>query len=558
MTFGAMAQNFTFNKGEKTFEQKAIEYAKKNNKGVHQQTPKTNPNVAITVNDIQALSVNATFTPTADVVKYYFVGTETGMIEELVEFYAAFGLEMTVAEYITYTAQDSATAELTTDVINLIPNTASSIYVAALLTDGTYEVVTSDFTTGMLGGPGAAALTITVDSIEQLSAFVEIVPNDQVSHYGLVLTTQSELDDLGFTDDSLVAYFNGDQYQYYYETLEQSIPQLEPSTEYLICAMAFNINGEASELYKVPFTTTSFGGEGVAEVTMTTSNPTATSFDISFVPNDQTNYYYYVIADQDFYTSEGLSTTEDVVEWASTQQKNYGELAGTVSDLLMGTEYICYVIPYNANNELGTVAQTTISTLTLGGTGVAEVEIAVENVTATAFDVQFTMNEETAYYYYLIAENGILEEYGLTSQDAILDYFAQYGEAVYENIGGTISDCVAGDLMKVYTFAYNGNNELGTVNLVEVVMGEGVVGLDDVMTNQNFDIYPNPANNFINVSSLSIIDRVQITNVLGQVVMTKEIGANGANINIEQLEAGNYFVTIYTNNQVVTKKLLVK
>jgi hypothetical protein len=224
----------------------------------------------------------------------------------------------------------------------------------------------------------------------------------------------------------------------------------------------------------------------------------------------------------------------------------------------MGTEYICYAIPYNANNELGTVSTTTISTLTLGGTGVAEVAIEVENVEATTFDVSFTMNEETAYYYYLIAEETILEEYGLTTQEAILDYFAQNGQASYENLGGTISDCVAGDLMKVYTFAYNGNNELGTVNLVELIMGEGVVGLNDVMTNVDVNIYPNPANKFINVSSLSIIDRVQITNVLGQVVMTKEVGANGANINIENLKSGNYFVTIYSNEGVATKKLLVK
>ena len=168
------------------------------------------------------------------------------------------------------------------------------------------------------------------------------------------------------------------------------------------------------------------------------------------------------------------------------------------------------------------------------------------------------MNEETAYYYYLIAEESILEQYGLTTQEAILEYFAQNGEKSYENLGGTISDCANGSLMKVYTFAYNGNNELGTVNLVELVMGEGVVGLNDVMTNVDVNIYPNPANNFINVSSLSIIDRVQITNVLGQVVMVKEIGANGANINIENLESGNYFVTIYSNDAVATKKLLVK
>ena len=559
MTFGAMAQNFSLSKTEKTFEQKAIEYAQKTKSGVHNHTPKTNPAVAITLNDIQAATVNATFTPSENVVKYYFCGTETGMIEDLVAFYEMFGMSMTVAEYVTYVAQDSSSVEMTVDVEGFTPNTASSIYVAALLNDGTYEVVTSDFTTASIGGSGDAALTINVYDIAETSAFISITPNDQVGHYGLVLTTQAELDGLGFNDDSLIAYFNGNEYQKYYFALDEEMPGLDPSTTYLVFAMAFNADGVASELYEIPFTTLSYGGEGVAEVAMSATNPTGSSFDISFVPNDQTNYYYYIIADQSFYDDLSLTTEADIVAWAEANQtKNFGELSGTVSDLMMGTEYICYAIPYNANNELGTVSTTTISTLTLGGTGVAEVAIEVENVEATTFDVSFTMNEETAYYYYLIAEETILEEYGLTTQEAILDYFAQNGQASYENLGGTISDCVAGDLMKVYTFAYNGNNELGTVNLVELIMGEGVVGLNDVMTNVDVNIYPNPANKFINVSSLSIIDRVQITNVLGQVVMTKEVGANGANINIENLKSGNYFVTIYSNEGVATKKLLVK
>lgn len=559
MTFGAMAQNFTFQKGEKTFEQKAIEYAKQKRSGVHTQTPKTNPAVAITINDIQAGTVNATFTPAENVVKYYFLGTETGMIEDLVEFYEMFGLSMTVAEYITYTAQDSSNVEMTVDVEGFTPNTASSIYVAALLNDGTYEVITSDFTTLSLGGSGDATLTINVYDVAQTSAFISITPNDQSAHYGLVLTTQEELDEIGFTTDSLIAYFNGTEYQKYYYELDEEMPGLDPSTEYLVYAMAFNADGVASELYEVSFTTTYYGGFGLAEIAMTATNPTANSFDISFVPNDQTNYYYYLIADQSFYTDLGLETTADIAAWAqANQQKNYGELEGTVGDLVMGTEYICYAIPFNANNELGTVAQTTITTLTLGGTGVAEVEIIVGEVAETSFEVAFEMNEETAYYYYLIAEETILEQYGLTTQDAILDYFAQNGEASYEDLGGTIADCVEGTIMKVFTFPYNANNTLGTVNTVDILMGEGVVGLNDVMTSVEANLYPNPANSHINVSSLSIIDRVQITNVLGQVVMTKEIGANGANINIESLEAGNYFVTIYTNQGVATKKLLVK
>ena len=334
LTFGAMAQNFSLVKGEKTFEQKAIEYAKQKKSGVHHQAPKTNPSVAITVNDIQAATVNATFTPSENVVKYYFCGTETGMIEDLVEFYAMFGMEMTVAEYVTYVAQDSATAELTVDVEGFTPNTASSIYVSALLNDGTYEVVTADFTTASIGGSGTAALTINVYDIAETSAFISITPNDQSAYYGLVLTTQEELDEIGFNNDSIIAYFNGTEYQKYYFELDEEMPGLDPSTTYLVFAMAFNVDGVASELYQIPFTTLSYGGEGLAEVAMTVSNPTASSFDISFVPNNQTNYYYYIIADQSFYNELNLSSTDDVVAWAqANQEKNFGELEGTVGDL---------------------------------------------------------------------------------------------------------------------------------------------------------------------------------------------------------------------------------
>ena len=62
---------------------------------------------------------------------------------------------------------------------------------------------------------------------------------------------------------------------------------------------------------------------------------------------------------------------------------------------------------------------------------------------------------------------------------------------------------------------------------------------------QTYDISPNPAKSLINISSENYISMVEIYSTTGRLVMQKEINAYQAEINIEGLVSGVYFVRLY-------------
>ncbi|MXN92625.1 T9SS type A sorting domain-containing protein [Flavobacterium sp. Sd200] len=63
---------------------------------------------------------------------------------------------------------------------------------------------------------------------------------------------------------------------------------------------------------------------------------------------------------------------------------------------------------------------------------------------------------------------------------------------------------------------------------------------------RNFKLYPNPANQLINLSNSEAITQVTITNVLGQKVLGKSVNANNAEVNISGLTAGTYILQATT------------
>ena len=79
----------------------------------------------------------------------------------------------------------------------------------------------------------------------------------------------------------------------------------------------------------------------------------------------------------------------------------------------------------------------------------------------------------------------------------------------------------------------------------------------EVVDDASFQLYPNPANTGFFVSSEETIETISIINQVGEVVMQQMINENEAAINCGQLKGGIYFVSIITNNGMITKKLLL-
>lgn len=90
------------------------------------------------------------------------------------------------------------------------------------------------------------------------------------------------------------------------------------------------------------------------------------------------------------------------------------------------------------------------------------------------------------------------------------------------------------------------------IDNLSVTPGVGINEVED-----NISIYPNPANNVLNVNASSNINEVEVFNMLGQKVMTVSVNNTNASINTSDLTAGMYMLKLHTDNGVVNQKFTV-
>ena len=68
-------------------------------------------------------------------------------------------------------------------------------------------------------------------------------------------------------------------------------------------------------------------------------------------------------------------------------------------------------------------------------------------------------------------------------------------------------------------------------------------------------IFPNPSNGKINIQSENTIDEIRIANFLGQIIVQSNPNTKSVSINFNY--SGIYFVTILSENSIVTKQIVV-
>ena len=126
--------------------------------------------------------------------------------------------------------------------------------------------------------------------------------------------------------------------------------------------------------------------------------------------------------------------------------------------------------------------------------------------------------------------------------------------------------------MKSYSFTpaetntyYLGFNALNAINAA----GTHAFFLDNLFVDQvlsvkgvdasNFTVYPNPANNILNVSNKAndLINNIQIKDLTGKTVKESDfIAQSTIQMNIADIAAGVYMMTIKTNQGSITKKIV--
>ena len=75
----------------------------------------------------------------------------------------------------------------------------------------------------------------------------------------------------------------------------------------------------------------------------------------------------------------------------------------------------------------------------------------------------------------------------------------------------------------------------------------------------NFSIYPNPSNGIINVQAAEKINTVNVYNMIGNLVMVRNISNTQTTLDIEKLTNGIYFIELnFDNGSIINSKIIKK
>jgi hypothetical protein len=77
---------------------------------------------------------------------------------------------------------------------------------------------------------------------------------------------------------------------------------------------------------------------------------------------------------------------------------------------------------------------------------------------------------------------------------------------------------------------------------------------DDI---NNVLVYPNPANNVLNITSSEIIDNVEVLDIVGRVIISKTLNSSNYILDVSGLNNNVYFINYSISGVVKTKKVIV-
>ena len=149
-----------------------------------------------------------------------------------------------------------------------------------------------------------------------------------------------------------------------------------------------------------------------------------------------------------------------------------------------------------------------------------------------------TYTESGTYERTFTADNGCdsVVTLHLTINNSVQHSFTETATSPYTWNGTEYTE--TGDYTQTFTAA-NGCDSIVTLHL-NILSGISQNGTAEI------SIYPNPANDILNITSSETISEIEIVNVMGQVVKRIEVNSDNAVCDVEDLKAGVYVVRIYS------------
>ena len=103
------------------------------------------------------------------------------------------------------------------------------------------------------------------------------------------------------------------------------------------------------------------------------------------------------------------------------------------------------------------------------------------------------------------------------------------------------------------------SNAFGSVNtlLKTGYIYVGGVGVDE-LSQGGIKVYPNPVKDVMNVEAGSGMQQIQLYNITGQMVISKQVDSKTVTLNTSSLKAGIYMLKVITENGTIERKVVVQ
>ena len=292
-------------------------------------------------------------------------------------------------------------------------------------------------------------------------------------------------------------------------------------------------------------------------VEITLGEITNTTVEAGFAPNAACASYFILMDEQArmemFSGMFGVPIDTLVHMWGILKTEAYTHLW---IEKFAGTEYTIYVSPVDASGIVFPMQTLVLTTLTGGGSGVAEVDVQVSEITATTARLIATPNEETALFH-----DGLItvDYYNEIGAEAAIEFFKseppyyQTDDYVWPGLNPATA-------YYALAIGQNGEGEWGSATLVEFTTLPLVGILNHDAQPSTISLFPSPGNGTFTFKSMNGDNgKIRIYNINGQMVHEQTVSGSESRINAGGLTNGLYQLVFTSEKsaEIATQKLII-
>ncbi|MBO5958276.1 MAG: T9SS type A sorting domain-containing protein [Bacteroidales bacterium] len=383
---------------------------------------------------------------------------------------------------------------------------------------------------------GPATVEIAVDKLTETSVEVTATPNENAVSYKYIVIEKAEADAME-TDMLMQRLEEANELN----GIDVWTWTVKSNVEYYVIAQAENADGRIGEMTKVEFIVA-----GPAAVAIVVEETSETSVEITTTPNEDAVAYHYIVITK----AEADEMGEEALLEKLNENEDYLE-GVNITEVTIESNVAYYVVAQakNADNKFGAITKVEFIVEVAGP---AKVAIEVNETSKTTVLITATPNENTVAYHYIVIEKAEADSIG---EDALLQRL-EYDDNYLEGIDEWEWTVKSNVEYYVIAQAKNADDKWGEITKVEfiVINTESVSELNDVV----FEIYPNPATEYMRISADSNIESLIIFSIDGNVIYSENLDKEETTIDVTAFAKGSYIIRMISNDKVFIRRIIVR